>query len=362
MRDDARAAASEADTGPDRAGTVVRLPNHLGDLVLALPAVAALAPEAVVVRHGLASLASLAQPGHVIPLLPGPAGAARVVRRLRAERPRRGVVLPRSFSSALLFAAGGVPERRGVDADGRRRLLTDPVPASETEGVHRAEAFWRIALGEAPPAPPVPRVAVPDGLSAQWRDIVGPHPDGPTVGVVPGGTASSRRWDPYRFATLAQRLAGQGARVVVFGGPEERDLTEAVAGTWALDAGGRTDLPMLAAALAACDVVVGNDTGSLHLAAAVGARTISLWGAGDPAETGPLGEANELIRRADLPCVPCRRNVCPRSGSGYVLPGADRECLRLIRIDAVGDAVASAVDLPRRRDFTRSEGLDDVIA
>jgi ADP-heptose:LPS heptosyltransferase len=96
---------------------------------------------------------------------------------------------------------------------------------------------------------------------------------------------------------------------------------------------------MLAAGLAECDILITNDSGPLHLAAAAGTRTLSLWGAGDPAETGVRGAAHTLLRHPELPCVPCVRNECPRHGAGYVLPEAERECLQLIRAADVLSAV-----------------------
>ncbi len=341
-------------------GTVVRLPDRLGDVVLSLPAFEALGPATVVVRRELAPLVGLVAPD-VIPLPEGAAGFARTVRRLRAERPGTGVLLTPSLSSALLFSLGRVPVRRGTDTDGRRRLLTEPIPVDALDGLHRASAFWRIATGETPAAPPAPALPLPDDLRARWRERVGPF-KGPTIGVMPACSAPARQWDPYRFATLAQRLAGQGARVLVFGTAAERDLTAAVAGGWATDLGGSTDLPELAAALADCDVVVCNASGPMHLAAAVGTRTLAVAGAADPERSGPLGTGHVVLQRTDLPCVPCGLAECPREGPGFVLPHAERECLRLIRVDAVAKRAESVAGLAAGRDAATGEGWDGELA
>jgi ADP-heptose:LPS heptosyltransferase len=77
----------------------------------------------------------------------------------------------------------------------------------------------------------------------------------------------------------------------------------------------------------------------MHLAAAVGTPVVSLWGAGEPRETGPLGPRHAVLRHPELPCVPCRRNACPRSGRGTFLPEAARECLALVTVDEVLAAV-----------------------
>jgi ADP-heptose:LPS heptosyltransferase len=162
---------------------------------------------------------------------------------------------------------------------------------------------------------------------------------GELVGIFPGSNASSRRWEPDRYAEVAARMAGRGARVVVFGSAGERELTAHVAGSHALDLGGRTDLPLLAAGLAACRVLVTNDSGPMHLAAAVGTPTVSVQGPADPRVTRPLGEGHLLVWGAPIPCVPCVKNECPRSGAGFRLPEAERECLRLIGVDEVEQIV-----------------------
>jgi len=140
------------------------------------------------------------------------------------------------------------------------------------------------------------------------------------------------------------------ARVVVFGSEAERERTRFVAGEVAIDLGGKTDLPMLAAGLAECGLVLGNDTGTLHLAAAVGAPTITLLGAAELARTGPP-PGHRIIRHEGLPCLECIKNQCPRRGKGYILPVAYNECLRLIRAeDVISAARATIMDRDGRSD------------
>src|SRR5690606_2782170 len=159
--------------------------------------------------------------------------------------------------------------------------------------------------GEIPSVPPVPRLALPRRARERWQGLVPPG-GGPRVGIFPGSNASSRRWDPERFAAVARSLAAQGEVVVVFGAAGAGALE--VAGGWGRDLGGRTDLARLAAGLADCALVLSNDSGPLHLAAAVGTATVSLWGAGNPASTGIHGAQHRVLRREALPCVPCVRN------------------------------------------------------
>lgn len=313
---------------------IVRAPNHLGDVVLALPALRAAAADVLV----LASLAPLLQlaglPGRIIPMTRGAFGAIAAARALRAARYQRGVLLAPSFSSALIFALGGVRSRRGTDTDGRRLLLTDAVPVDSggsLRGLHRAAQYMvLVGAAVAEGAALIPGLDVPDDVRREFRAKLGGA--GRLVGVFPGGNARSRRWEPARFAELVRRLAKRSHRVVVFGGPAERELTARVAGDVAVDLGGQTDLAQLAAGIASCDLLVTNDTGPLHLAGAVGTPTVSLWGAGDPAVTGPLGASHRMLRHPELDCVPCTKNDCPLAVDRY-------RCLTLITVDDVEAAI-----------------------
>jgi ADP-heptose:LPS heptosyltransferase len=129
------------------------------------------------------------------------------------------------------------------------------------------------------------------------------------------------------------------------GGAGESSLTAHVAGAapGALDAGGRTDLLDLAALLSLCDLVVTNDTGSMHLAGAVGTPTVSLWGPSDPREVRQVGAPDVRVTGPDLPCKPCYRNHCARRGAGTLLADAHEECMRLIQVEDVATAVEAAL-------------------
>ena len=314
--------------------------------MLALPALEASGAATVVARPFLLPLVELAGfRGTMVPVDRGAGGILAAANRLRAGRYDRGILLTPSLSSAVVFALGGVAARRGTATDGRRLLLTDAIDAPLPTAQHRASLYHALVTGEAPVAPPVPHLVIDTALRERWCALAGAHADG-AIGLFPGSNASSRRWASERFAEVARRLAERGHRVIVFGGPGEEALSRRVAGDVALDLGGRTDLPTLAAGLASCRRVVSNDSGPMHLAAATGTTVVAIWGAGEPRETGPLGVGHRIVRHESLPCIACRHNVCPRHGRGTYLPDADRECLALVTVDEVLAAVESGL-----RDF-----------
>jgi heptosyltransferase II len=332
---------------------LIRTPNHLGDLVMALPALAA-APEAdVVVADWLAPLVELLpRQGEVIPFRRGSAGMLNTARSLRRRRYTYGVLLPPSFSSALLFRLGGVSRVRGTATDRRSLLLSDVLPGDRLRERHRTLLYLELVTGAAGD-PAAPRLPVPAEPMARWQRLwhdvagsaAGPGNGGPVVGVFPGSNAVSRRWDAERYAGVVRGLVELGAHVLVFGSGGESALTREVAGEAGLDLGGSTDLPVLAAALSSCDILVTNDSGPMHLAAAVGTRTLVVSGPADTKETAPGGTGHVYLQRLDLPCVPCVRNECPRSGAGFILPEAERECLRLIEVPEVLTAARSMLRL-----------------
>lgn len=349
-----------SDRGAAAPRSIARAPNHLGDVVAALPALAAFGSDVMVVR-GLAPILQMARlPGEVLPLDRGIRGFGRAVRELRGRGYERGVLLTPAFSAAWLFRSAGVRHLRGTATDGRSLLLSERVSPEALRPYHRSRAY-DLLLGLDPEGPPRAHrlVALPERLE-RWRQALGgaapgpvarsasagAGPPAPLVALVPGAHAPARRWPPDRFAELARLVLGRGARVVLLGGAREAALTARVAraAPGALDLGGRTDLFDLAAVLSLCDLVVTNDTGPMHLAGAVGTPTVSLWGPSDPAEVRQVGAPDRRVTGPELACKPCYRNVCRRRGTGTLLPDAHEECMRLIEVGDVLDAVERSLE------------------
>ncbi|MDX3233132.1 glycosyltransferase family 9 protein [Streptomyces sp. ME19-01-6] len=150
----------------------------------------------------------------------------------------------------------------------------------------------------------------------------------PYVVVHPGAAVGARAWSPERAVRAVAALDGAGHRVVVTGGPAEKELTAAVAGDCALDLGGRTSFPELAGVLARAAVVVTGNTGPSPLAAAVGTPVVCLFAPVVPAEWwAPYRVPYVLLGRQDAPCAGTRARVCPVLGHPCLDSVTDAEVL-----------------------------------
>lgn len=318
-------------------------PNWLGDAVMAFPAMAALraaaaADDRIVVAakpHVLDVWALLDPALDLLPLEPGVAGVRRAASALRVQACDHALILPRSMRAALPPWLARIPVRRGWDGGLRAALLTERVTPPHNPELHQADEVQRLAGVTGPPT--LPPLALPDALRRQARDRLA-APVGPVVGLVPGASRGpAKRWPPEHFTDLAARLQADGvARVPVFGTAGEADACAAVAaaaGAAGCDLCGRTSLPELAALLACCDVVVANDSGGMHLAAAAGARVVALFGHTDPRKTGPLGTGHRILQAGDVRA----RRIARRD------PGAEA-ALRALAPDRVHAAVREVLD------------------
>lgn len=297
----------------------VRLPNWLGDALMARPFLAALRA-----RERGAHI-TVAGPGPLVDLLAGdgawdasftwPPGDA-AARTWRAVRPDAAYVLPPSFSSALHAWRAGARERVGFAADGRSPLLTRAVRRPSRGDLHLAAEY--LALLGPPPAgaPPLPPpLPAPGGAAEQAAALLraAALADRPLALVAPGAIyGPAKRWPAGRFAEVARALAARGFAVAACGGGADREACEAVAQA-APDAVtslvGRTSLPVQAALCARAAIVVSNDSGMAHLAAAMGARVVAIFGSTSSAWTAPLGARVRIVQRPPV-CAPCFRRTC----------------------------------------------------
>ncbi len=262
-------------------------------------------------------------------------GLAAVVRKIRAGRYDLWVAPHRSARTSLVGALAGVPRRVGFADAGLAFLYHGVVhrPLARHE-VDRNLALLR-GLGAAPESGDrVLHVGYTE-LEAQQVSAVlsgaGVPADAPLAILCPGSVWATKRWQADGFAAVGRALAGDGLRVVVLGGPGDRDVAGRVArgiGPGAADAAGRTSLKALAAWMDRARVVVTNDSAPLHVAAARGAPTVAVFGATTlDLGFGPFHGRTRVVQ-VDLPCRPCGLHGghrCPHGHfrcMGQIGPGA----------------------------------------
>jgi ADP-heptose:LPS heptosyltransferase len=249
------------------------------------------------------------------------------------ERPDEAVVLTSFHQSplplAMLLRLAGVPRVSGASVDHPGSLLDVRLRPGEDlpEDLPEPERALRIAAaaGFALPAGDDGRLRVHDTTSEPVPAEVAALDR--YVVVHPGASVEARSWPPARHRELVAAYADLGVPVVVTGSPGERALTAEVAGDTGIDLGGRTSPAGLAAVLAGAEVVVVGNTGPAHLAAAVGARIVSLFSPVVPAvKWAPYAEHVELLGDQDAPCRLSRARDCP-------VPG--HPCLTGVTVDDV---------------------------
>jgi heptosyltransferase II len=319
---------------------LVRAPNWVGDVVLSLPALRDVRRCFPTARLEVLARPSVAELYRAVP----EADAVLESRGHRADmasvrgRFDLGLLLPNSFGSALVLWRAGVPERWGYATDGRGALLTRRcrVPA----GVRgRSQVYYYRAmlegLGLEVEGAPDASLACPEEWAARGRSLLGD--DGPWIGVNPGafyGTA--KRWLPERFAATADIVARRsGASVAIVGGAAERPLGEAIAGQLRARARvlcGETTLGDLVGVLSSLRLLLTNDSGPMHLAAALGTPLVAVFGSTDWRETSPVSARARVVRE-EVECAPCLLRECP----------IDHRCMTRVGVEQVAAAALELV-------------------
>jgi heptosyltransferase-2 len=267
----------------------------------------------------------------------------RLAARLRPEGYGTALIMLRTWKSALAPFLAGIPERVGFAGEARFVLIND-LRWGEYALERMIDRCAALALPKGtvlPPDWPLPKLAVADSEVAGWRARLNLKPDGrPIVTLCPGAVGKGKRWPTERFAELARLLTAQGAQVWVLGGPNETPLAAQIrqaGGVGTRDLTGN-DLRNAILALAAADLAVSNDSGLMHVAAAIGTPAIGLFGPTSPRLWAPLNPLAAIIEaERQNPCPDCGKTGCEdirhRGTSG-------------ISLDRVVEAVRAA--LPNR--------------
>lgn len=302
---------------------LLRAPNWLGDAVMGLPVLAGvrrLFPRAELTVLAAPRVAPLftAQPGvaQVIPYPPG-WGRWRLLLGLRG-RFDLALALPNSLESALGLWLAAVPDRVGYNLDARRPLLTVAVGGADgLSGLHTVYYLLGLlrAFGEVANFTP-PRLYLPaaEMQAAQTRLGQAGGEGAVWVGLSPGAAyGPAKRWLPDRFAALGALLRKEsGASLVLLGGPEDRPAAaqvKAQLGGPVLDLVGQTDLRQALGVLSQLKLLITNDSGLMHAAAALGVPLVALFGSSDPRATAPFTSRATVLYHP-RPCSPCFKRTC----------------------------------------------------
>lgn len=333
---------------------LVRAPNWLGDAVLAIPAMVALRAAYSESHLTIAAPASIAPlfgedtpvaPDAVLPLASGRAGIDAV----RSGQFDACVLLPNSFRSAWDARSARIPERWGYRSSGRGWLLTRTVrKPSRREVVHQSDYYRALVTGLGLSCDDhAPKISASSTSSEQSDALLRQHRwpgDARFFAVVPGAAyGQAKQWPADRMAgTVARLVRERGVRCIVLGAASDRPAARAIE-FWlrehasheaplVLDLTGQTSLGVLIGLLSRAELCVSNDSGGMHVAAALGRPVVAIFGPTDERATRPIGDHTVITQ--DVFCRPCMLRDCP----------IDHRCMKRITVDAVAAAVVTRLD------------------
>ncbi len=331
---------------------LVRATNWVGDAVMSLPAVRAVAgafPGAEIVvlaRPWVADLyARETAISRVIPYAPRSIGEKLSAGwKLRDKHFDCAVIFQNAFEAAMVARLAGIPRRIGYSRDGRGWLLTEAISVPKKGEIPAHERFYYLELlrrarliAKLPSeAEPIRLEGIADASAAGHGLFAARGVQGPVVGVNPGAAyGNAKRWLPERFAEAASRVAAElDAEVSLFGSAGERALCEQVSSMVTRPVhnfAGQTTLRQFIDMTAACRVVLTNDSGAMHIASALNVPTVTVFGATNDITTGPTGARARVIRE-HVECSPCMLRECP----------IDHRCMTRVPAERV---VEAALDL-----------------
>ena len=353
---------------------VVRGTNWVGDCVMTIPALRALRrllPNAhitLVVRPGVAELFEAAKVVDEI-LRYDRRNAVSVfsqVREWRRHKFQLAILFQNAFEAALIPFLAGVPIRLGYATEGRHKLLSHPLPVPDWKN-DKHEVFYYLYLIAAlerslygtskildtDPDAAIEVAEAKKTSARQFLDNVGPISKKGLVALCPGSINSrAKRWPAERFAALADRLIEDDRTVLLIGSRAEEDVSKLVVSTMQhkpIVLTGKTSLDQITSILSLVDLLITNDTGPAHIAAALNTPAITIFGPTNPLTTRPFSLQAEVLRHPP-DCAPCMLRDCP----------IDHRCMTAITVEEVFD---HAFAILKRRSFNNTvRSLCDSVA
>ncbi len=316
---------------------LVRAPGWIGDSVISMPVVRAIRdnfPEAFL---------RISVKDRVRDLWDGFRFADEIVSDSELKNKVKmqfdlGIIFPHSFSSAYKMLRSGVKYRAGYSTELRGLLLTHRVPKpGKFRSKHLLEEYLDILrhLGLKIRSKEL-FFEVPSKAQRKIERLIKKRDKGgsrPIIGLCPGASfGKAKAWPPERFAQVAEYLVRKySANVAVFSGKGETEnakkILQGLKNDVILSLGGNLSVKESAALIEKCAVFISNDTGPMHIAAALNVPLVAVFGSTNPLWTGPIGSRSRVLYRK-VPCSPCFKRSCPRKSGRY-------ECLSSITADNV---------------------------
>ena len=318
---------------------VIRSPNWLGDSVMAVPAVRAIKAGRPDAHITIAAPEKIAAVWKLVPevdeVLPIPErsvfGTARILKRQTAFDV--AILFPNSLRSALEVWLARIPRRVGFRGHRRSWLLNQIIRERDKPGPieHQAARYLRIAESVGARVQKTFNVQR-STFNVQFTRALRPSTnDRVLIGLCPGAEyGPAKRWPPERFAETAAAIPAQW---ILFGTKKDEEIGRVIAATLGekcVNRIGQTTLDELIAELRECQVLLTNDTGTMHLATLLGVPVVAIFGSTEPRLTGPLGDGN-IVLRHQVECSPCFLRECP----------IDFRCMKAVTTDEVIQAVES---------------------
>ena len=294
-----------------------------------------------------------------------PLGTIRLARELAGQRYDLAILFPKSFESALLARLARIPHRVGWRTDARGWLLTHGKRLTKKDRRrHHMHQFLEVATFAGCSLPDQPEIAFhvsPEdrGGAAALLGVDGRNAPF-LLAIHPGASKPPRSWHGDRFAEVADKVLGERTgMLVLLGGPADRpecSRIRTLAKCKSINLAGRTTIAQMAALIERCDLLLCNDSGPMHLAAALETPHVAVFGPGTPSLTAPLSD-NAVSRPVTLalPCSPCRQDFFRECRPG---PWGKPYCLEDLRVPAVTDAVSDLLRMVPDRPGRRSSSPD----
>ena len=320
---------------------LIRATNWVGDAIMALPAL-----RAVRSRFADAEITILARPyvafiykdQQVCDNMMFVDDKRDMAGEIRAQKFDVAVLLQNAFEAAWFAWRAAIPERIGYARDGRSLLLTKALPVPKPGEIPAHEQYYYLELLrragwlDSLPSESFIKLDVPEGnrqKAAEFLRFNGVKPDSLRVAIGAGASyGSAKCWPPDRFAELANRLQAQsGTDIILFGTLAEAPVSSAIAAGMhraPIDLTGKTAINDLPALLSQCHLFIGNDSGAMHVAAAVGLPVVAVFGPTDPYGTAPVTPRCSIVQEKPY-CSPCFLRRCP----------TDHRCMTRVTPDAV---------------------------